>query len=371
MIENIKRFLMYQSFQKKATNVEQIEVYYKEEHIDGTEKGAISLIVTSDMTNGHILSKEQYEGILRQIHRAYENRGYHQIRMLSMLFVLDSSDVKEFCLYEYAVHWIVDVHSKRLVLYENQGNLFESLRYQIESIVVGEIKPINVEYSSLERPRVPFRRDKFSLRYISNRYKELSYRYPVLTISIVIINVLIFLAMEFTGQTEVEDLFNWGGTSALTIIEELQIWRLFTAMFLHAGFEHIFGNMIILVLMGERLERVVGGLRYVILYLISGVIANIASALTNYYSGENPVGVGASGAIFGIVGAVMYIVIRYGERGLGITTKRLLIFIGLSLYSGFQSMDVDNTAHIVGFISGAIIMLLIDKLFMKKKRWYK
>ena len=125
-------------------------------------------------------------------------------------------------------------------------------------------------------------------------------------------------------------------------------WRLLTYMFLHVGISHLVNNMLILYFMGNYLERSVGHVRFFAVYILSGVIAGLGSIM---YNTNMAVGVGASGAIFGVFGAVFSLVLT--RHGRGITMRQMLIFLGLTVYSGFSTQGVDNVAHLTGLLAGA------------------
>lgn len=134
---------------------------------------------------------------------------------------------------------------------------------------------------------------------------------------------------------------------------------------MHFGINHLVNNMLVLFFLGDNLERAVGHWRYLIIYLLSGLGAGSLSVYMMIRSGDYAVSAGASGAIFGMVGALLYIVIRNRGRLENVTTKRLGFMILLSLYLGFTSSGVDNMAHVGGLISGFLLAVL---LYHKKKK---
>ena len=128
---------------------------------------------------------------------------------------------------------------------------------------------------------------------------------------------------------------------------------------LHFGWDHFFNNMAVFLILGSSLEKVIGSVRYVILYTGAGIAGSIISVA--YYSmiGQDVLSAGASGAIFGLVGALAAIFLFCKEQrqrfdGFGI----FLMIIG-SLYHGFQSGTTDNAAHIGGCIAGFILSMLL------------
>ena len=182
---------------------------------------------------------------------------------------------------------------------------------------------------------------------------------PVITTALVAVNVVVFLIMEMIGNTEdVTFMMNTGAVWP-PYVEQGQYWRLFTATFMHFGFEHIMNNMLILACAGHILEDALGHIKYLILYILAGVGGSILSYLQMLHSGDYAVSAGASGAIFGIIGALLWIVIRHKGRYETLTGKGLLFMIVISLYYGISSGDVDNWGHIGGMLMGFVMGIIL------------
>ena len=133
---------------------------------------------------------------------------------------------------------------------------------------------------------------------------------------------------------------------------------LITSMFLHFGFSHLMNNMVMLLVIGYSLEPEIGKIRFLLIYLGSGLMGNLVSAWFDVSQGSYAVSAGASGAIFGIVGALLYVAIRNHGRVGEISTRGLVLMAGLSLYYGFTAQGVDNAAHIGGLVSGFLLAVL-------------
>lgn len=190
-------------------------------------------------------------------------------------------------------------------------------------------------------------------------------RNAICTNAFVLINIIVFVVLELFGSTtDAKYMLNSGAALPPLIIDYGQYYRLFTSMFLHFGIEHLFNNMLVLFFLGDNLERAVGKIRFVIIYLLSGLGGSTLSCLYYYYKGEVVVSAGASGAIFGVIGALFYVVIINKGRLEDMTSTRLGLLIIFSLYHGFSESGVDNLAHIGGFIGG---ILLCAILYRRKK----
>lgn len=161
------------------------------------------------------------------------------------------------------------------------------------------------------------------------------------------------LANVFTDSQNADVLIAYGAKFNDAILEG-QYWRFVTPIFLHANILHISLNMLNFAILGIFIERIFGHLRFLLIYLVTGVISVIAS----FYFAPQEVSVGASGAIFGLVGAysIFVLVHRRAFRRGGIPALTwLIVIIGINLGLGLIIPNVDNYAHVGGFVSGCIL----------------
>ena len=180
------------------------------------------------------------------------------------------------------------------------------------------------------------------------------------TVLLVAANVIVFLVLSFQGMTENAGfMLQHGAMYVPYIIGKGEYYRLFTSMFLHFGYDHLINNMIALAAMGWNLELDIGKIKFLIVYFVSGLAGNILSAWWDIQTGSMVVSAGASGAIFGIIGALLYVAIRNRGRIGEISGRGLVAMVVLTLYYGFTSGGVDNMAHIgglaAGFLSGVLL----------------
>ncbi len=171
-------------------------------------------------------------------------------------------------------------------------------------------------------------------------------------------NVLIFLAMVSAGlgfmSFGAKDLIDWGANYK-PLTENGQWWRLLSSMFLHGGFMHLLGNMYGLLFAGIFLEPVMGRKKYAWSYLATGIAA---SAVSLWWHGAM-VSVGASGAIFGLYGIFVVLLLTKSLPALNMAfLVNVLVFVGYNLVLG-MSGGIDNAAHLGGLLSGVIIGLII------------
>lgn len=180
------------------------------------------------------------------------------------------------------------------------------------------------------------------------------------TWAVIIINGLVFLLVELTGGSEnIENMLRWGAEFAPLIQQDGEYYRLFTCMFLHFGLAHLGNNMLVLYFVGETLEREAGKLRFLVIYLGGGLGASFLSYYADIRENSAAVSAGASGAVFAVMGAVLWILIINRGRVENLTIRQMAFMAGLSLYFGFTSTGVDNTAHVGGLVVGFLLAVLI------------
>ena len=176
---------------------------------------------------------------------------------------------------------------------------------------------------------------------------------------LIALNVLFFLYLEITGSSEnVYFMYTKGAMSAPAVLEDGEYYRLLTAMFMHFGIRHIMNNMLVLFVLGDNLERALGHVKYLIFYLLCGIGSNWVSMMA-HSTDTMTVSAGASGAIFGVVGGLLYVVTANKGHLEDLSTRQLVIMIFFSLYLGYTSTGVDNTAHLSGLVIGIVLAIIL------------
>lgn len=184
--------------------------------------------------------------------------------------------------------------------------------------------------------------------------------FPHVSVALAGINVIVFLVLTFQENTEHGlTLLEYGALDPKAVLYRGEWYRIVTCMFLHFDIEHLMNNMVMLVGAGMQLEHALGKVKYLLLYLLAGMGGSLLSLVIMHQSGEAAISAGASGAIFGIIGALLWVAIRNHGRFERLTTRGVLIMIGLSLYFGFTSTGIDNWGHIGGIVSGFVLSILL------------
>lgn len=335
--ERLKTAFLNQGYYQIGSNVEGFYLFYR------SIQGEATVISIIHALSGDEFSLEQYEHIQEQIKQSFLMKGITRIQLLNLIFTYHPEKSRRLCL-DLDEHWIVDLNSKRLILYENQTSDFYGLRAELEKLLAEEM------------PQVPSR---------DNRPHRIKLFTPLNSI-LIGINILVYLLMHFTrflGSSD--DIIRWGGNFWYSVVEEQEYYRLVTALFMHSDLNHLFNNMLVLLFVGDNLERAAGKLKYLLIYFGSGVIADITSIIYNmmknkhFYEFDAVYSIGASGAIFGIVGAMLYIIIRNKGRLEDISTRQIILFLIFGFYGGITNVGIDNAAHLGGFIGGLLLAVLI------------
>lgn len=201
------------------------------------------------------------------------------------------------------------------------------------------------------------------MRQLRRRYREL----PFVSASLVIINIIVFLICLFTG----EYLYSRGGVS-LSVMFNHEYGRLLWSLFLHADTSHLFNNMIILFFLGAMLEKETGHISFAIIYFLSGIGGNVVSLYHKAATNRDSLSVGASGAVFGLDGLLLALMLFSPEFRDMISPPRVVLMIGLSLYNGFLGSNIDNAAHVgglvTGFLAGTVYVLARNFYNNRKQR---
>ncbi|RPF55627.1 rhomboid family intramembrane serine protease [Aquisalibacillus elongatus] len=181
-----------------------------------------------------------------------------------------------------------------------------------------------------------------------------SYGKTRLTFLLIFINLVIFSLLELNGgSTNVRNLIDWGAKFNPKIVEG-EWWRIISSMFLHIGPFHLFMNMIALYYLGDLTEKIYGTKRFFMIYFLAGIFGSVASFATN-----DSVSAGASGAIFGLFGALLFFGIHYKDIFFKTMGLNLIIVIGINIVFGLTVPQIDNGAHIGGLIGGLMASQIV------------
>lgn len=323
MYDQIKEILQRYGYEEIRLNVPVIHLAFREENAEGYA------VVTIDETENVFLSVEQFRNISGQIREHLQLRGCGFCHFLYIL-VSDCDESVGRLFSNYECFWRIVPERKQLMVFERLDEAFMLLRRPLEEMLAGD---------SVKEWKTAYREKKI----------------PVLNVIFILINVLVFLYTDFFAVFHGEEFLNNGALGWYPVLEKGEWYRLLTAMFFHVDGEHLFNNMLVLGYIGSHVENALGSRRYGILYILSGLLAGCTSMVYNMLQSDYVLSVGASGAVFGTIGALLYLVLFQREKRMQYSVSQIAFMAFFSLYGGFTSQSVDNAAHIGGLIAGFLL----------------
>lgn len=344
MKKKLDYYLCRAGYKKLSVATDEFAVYFT------LETGYVNAVLLVDLLHHKDVSKEAYEEYKKKIQWRFMDSGCVEMHLLTLYVADDSKDVQSY-LTEDRFEWIILQSEQALLIEDGKAEDFYGLKRVLQKCLQEqiEIDPTWIRPMACETSGEPF-------------YQSIWQR-PIVNHGLFVINLLLFTLCILTGNL----LYDMGTLSYQQVMDG-EYYRIFSSMFLHADMSHIVGNMLILYYLGDIVERALGHVKYLILYLLSGVIAAFASMWCSYVSGDFISSLGASGAIFGMVGALLWVAIRNHGHIEIMSVRKVLFLIGYSLYSGLIGTNVDNAAHIGGLIGGFLLAIL---LYHKKRKMKK
>lgn len=290
--------------------------------------------------DGVDVTADQIIETAKRLERKFLIEGYKNVEIMHIMLTDHEVDIKNLD-NEKIKFWIVDMISTRLMIFENQPQDFEGLHNLIENWM-------NIDDDNRKKIEAAHNRRRTPFAFI--------------TVALIVINVVVFLFCEFAGGSEDASLMlNMGALNSWYVVEQGQYYRLITCMFLHFGFEHIFNNMFSLAIVGSQLEKSIGKLNFILIYLASGFAGSVTSLIYHMSQDDNAVSAGASGAIYGLFAAVIACAILNRS----IDVRRIVICILIVLFTS-TGEGVDVAAHIGGMVIGLIMtFVLVDRKNIK------
>lgn len=356
-IEGISYLLQKNGYQIVNSNVPFVRFYIKK-YENNSDNNTIDIIGFVDNSVKSSLSVEQLDNIAFQIERKYLFSGIKNVNMLYFIYSDNIERDKIYCECQ-TKFWIIDILANQLIIFENQPDDFDELRNQIESTFV---------FREANRNNTAVSHDFGSRSALhTNLYGTYKRRIPIITLLLVILNVGVFVVLEIIGSTNsVSFMLKHGADYSVYVFEKNEFYRLFTSMFLHFGFAHLFNNMLSLWLLGSEAERYYGRVLFAFIYIFSGFAGSLASCVYNYVMSENVVSAGASGAISGLIGALVVKIVEDRKRSKSSFGRIALVLIILMML-GRSGEGVDNIAHMGGFVAGMISGIVCYKIKLIEK----
>ncbi len=334
------------------------------------EEQAVSMVwlIAGDVCEK--LTREQYENYCTTIQDVFFKQNFKYVQMLTLFFSSDIASMKQ--LAEGHMYWVIDERYGRLIVFENQPEDFLGLRKMLEN---------NLSFGGDSRNSGGAQNNAFRNNYAKAQtekkfgkrprgyagglapqkqlYRKIN-KYSFVTIAIIIVNILVFL---LTDLFQVNRLIEGGAVSWQAVLNNHEFYRVLSCMFLHGDIGHISSNMLVLFAVGDTMEKDLGHVRYAVLYFLAGIAASIASVMIHYWSGQYTWSIGASGAVYGVAGAMvmMFVMNPYLRRQENLIRMGIfVVFLFYSLLTGEQG--IDNAAHLGGFIFGGALYFVMQQI---------
>ena len=289
------------------------------------------------------LKKEQWIAIL-------ENESM----LYSIIIAENSYNVS---LYDETYKYLKSLCNKNIVINEIVTIEGSYDYYEHDNMLIYSLRDKKVVYSSSScKLLIPIINEIDTKKKRNNKRDK----YMMLTNILIAVNLLVFLISAWISKNIFDiDIYTLiiMGAKVNSLIDKGQVWRLITCAFLHGGLIHIFFNMYALKILGPEIEYVYGKVKYLVIYLLSAIAASIFS----YIFGPQSVSVGASGAIFGLFGAMLIFGIKHRKQMGKAYMMNILQVIFVNVIIGIRSSNIDNAAHFGGLIVGALIALLLGE----------
>lgn len=345
MIDSLDQLFTHIQFHKIKSNIPSITLYVQ------YNKDSVSVVQLLDFQSVYPISGAEYSNYKQKATEYFVQRGYSEVKMLTLILTPYVNECKKYVMDDKSV-WIVDTDVLQLIVYEKQIEDFCGLRGAIENLCIK-----NGGISSGD----PYRQD-----YTVKKKKPFITReFTIVNSLLVVINIALFIYYSIIGSTlDIDFMLEKGVMYVPSIMENGEYYRFLTCIFLHFGFQHLVGNMVVLLFLGDNVERTIGWWKYIILYLGSGLIGSLGSFVYAYTLNPAIVSAGASGAIYGVIGALLWLVICNKGKLENMTIVRVCVMIAYALYSGFTSEHIDMAAHICGLIGGFLLAII---LYRKEK----
>ncbi len=322
---------------------------YKDTNIDGGDhtflirigKEKISaVVIIDDIKYPELLDAQQCEAIKQSFESTYLFRGYKEVEMLFLILTDKPFEYKNFCEGKL-IFWVADISSERLISFIDNDGAFNHLRNAIEDALSAP-----TENNGTTKNRT-------FLKTLSQTY---------ITDAIFAINILIYIYMYMTLNYIERYIFMLDYCSIPTAVVDMkQYYRLFTSTFLHFDLNHIISNIFFLVFVGCLLEPMIGHIRYMLIYITSGVFGSVCSIVYLYIVGKTSLCAGASGAVSGIFGAfAAYGLLKKSEKKKN-SVIRILLVIGMVILFCINTVDgtiAGNIAHMGGAVMGIILAFI-------------
>jgi rhomboid protease GluP len=253
--------------------------------------------------------------------------------------------------------------SLNVIILSSKGYIYTEHIHSINKLIINKDRGNVIACDESCLPLKQIWENVIQKNFSTNRKLGKSYfENKLLTSGLIVINIAIFLITAFLSGSlfdiDTRVLLDYGAKYN-ALIDKGQVWRLLTCAFLHSGLIHIACNMYSLYIIGPQIEQIYGTLKYLVIYIVSSITASALS----YFMSPDSISVGASGAIFGLMGALLAFAFIERNKIQKKYMSSLMQVIIINLFIGLSISNIDNFAHIGGLVGGVLTGYISYKIF--------
>lgn len=330
IFEILASYFNARHFQSIPTDIDNVSMFAT------YQKSSLYLVNLIALGKDYVFDKERYEQYRNTTRAQFAQVQSDKVILLNIMIVDDPSVIYDHVDYTpnlaedfVDVHWIVDSKEKDLVIPDKQLKSVLGLEKPIKELITTGIQ----EFYELTRMRKP---------------SHISFVF-------ILINVVMWVILEYNGgSTNLETLLRFGAINVDWILATGQYWRLISSVFLHIGFAHLAYNVFALYIFGSRLEKYINIPQYLFIYIFSGFIGGLFSFGGSMLMDTNSIAAGASGAIYGLLGAILILSKASGQSIDGLNSYMMWLIFIFGIVFSVVSPSVDAFAHVGGFVGGLV-----------------
>lgn len=340
MKDKLASLLVLEGFVAVDSNIPEFKVYIKREF------SHVNIVFALDLTGRRQCSVEQYDTLQKSSLELLKKQGIrHEMHVLTICLAGDAGRALQLCAHDKRA-WVIDTNERRLLIDEGKLEDFYGMKNKLE-IFLENPDAAMVEITKLE---------ELIRKEIEKKEKVAKAPVPYVTIAFIAMNILVFFIDLFVNHA----LWD-GGALSLHVTENGQWYRLVTSAFLHADIYHLLSNMLIVYTVGGILEHVIGRIPYAIFYFVAIVASGLSFLYYSAVSQNYVMTIGASGAAYALLGAMIVVLLTQPFRYLRSILPRILILltcVAIGITQDLQNPMINTVSHIGGICFGAIVMLL-------------
>jgi rhomboid protease GluP len=262
---------------------------------------------------------------------------------LSQLGQFNKTNIQTLILSRDTYQTVID---KLQLIFNKSISLLKDSEHEISFVKIDELKKNTLQ---------------LAVKKVQSEKNIFTFGKPIMTFVFIAIQILIFLLLELNGGSENSSTLVEFGAKFNPLILEGEWWRFISPIFIHIGFLHLFMNTLGLYFLGAAVEKIYGSIRFFWIYLFAGVIGSIAS-----FAFSPNLSAGASGAIYGCFGALLYMGLIYPKLFFRTLGRNVITILGLNIIISFTVPSIDMAGHLGGLVGGFVATGIVH--FPKKKK---